>query len=194
MKQVRVYVPGDAAALSVGADEVAQAIAIEAVKRKVDVELIRNGTRGMLWLEPLVEVETAIGRIAYGPIAEDDVGSLFEADFLNGGEHALRLGPTESISYFARQERLIFARCGVINPLSLNEYEANGGLVGLRSALGKAASVVTDEVKASGLRGRGGAGFPTALSGKQFSSNRAIRNISAVTLMKVIAGHSRIAY
>ena len=163
MKQVRVFVPGDAAAVSVGADEVAQAIAIEAPQRKVDVELIRNGTRGMLWLEPLVEVETANGRIAYGPVTESDIGSLFEADFLNGGAHALSLGLTESIPYFAGQERLIFARCGVIDPLSLREYEAQGGLAGLRSALGKAASVVTDEVKASGLRGRGGAGFPTGI-------------------------------
>ena len=128
---VKIYVPCDAAALSIGADDVARGISAEAARRKIDIQLIRNGSRGMLWLEPLVEVETAKGRVAYGPVTVDDVAELFDASFETGGDHALGHGVTEEIPYFAKQERLTFARCGVIDPFDLNEYEAQGGLAGL---------------------------------------------------------------
>ena len=157
---VKVYIPCDAAALSVGAEEVAEAIAKQGGK---DVVIIRNGTRGMLWLEPLVEVETKKGRIAYGPVTEGDVESLFEANFLKGGEHELGHGMTEAIPYFAKQERLTFARVGVIDPLDLADYEAHGGLKGLKKALKITPSKIVEQVKESGLRGRGGAGFPTGI-------------------------------
>jgi len=159
----RVYVPCDAAALSVGAAEVALAIA---AKGGEAITIAENGTRGMLWLEPLIEVETPDGRIAYGPVSTADVDSLFEADFLAGGDHPLRLGLTEDIPYFAKQERLTFARVGVIERLSLQDYEAHGGLAGLKNALKMTPQALVEEVTNSGLRGRGGAGFPTGIKWK----------------------------
>jgi len=165
-KPVTIYVPCDAAALSVGADGVALAIAQEAKRRKIDIRIIRNGSRGMLWLEPLVEVETANGRIAYGPVQAEDVASLFDADFINGGAHERAHGLTEYIPYFAKQERLTFARCGLIDPLNLSDYEAHGGLAGLRKAQSMTAKAIVNTVTKSGLRGRGGAGFPTGIKWK----------------------------
>jgi len=109
-----VYVPRDAAALSLGAERVASAIAREAKSRGIDVTLKRNGTRGMCWLEPLVEVVVGSERCGYGPVTERDVPALFAADFLNNGAHALQLGRVEDIAYFASQQRLTFERVGVI--------------------------------------------------------------------------------
>lgn len=161
-----IYVPRDAAALSVGADEVAEAIAREAKKRKIDVKIVRNGSRGMLYLEPLVEVETKKGRVAYGPVAPEDVGSLFDGEFLDGKKHALGHGLTEEIPYFKKQERLTFARCGITDPLSIEDYRAHGGFDGLERALGMTGADIVEEVTTSGLRGRGGAGFPTGIKWK----------------------------
>ncbi len=162
----RVFVPRDAAALSVGAEEVAQAIAREAAARKAEVVIVRNGTRGMLWLEPLVEVELDGRRIAYGPVSAEDVPSLFDAGLLGGLTHPLALGPTEEIPYFKNQERLTFGRVGVIDPRSLDDYLAHGGYQGLARALTLSPAEVVDEVTTSGLRGRGGAAFPTGIKWK----------------------------
>ncbi|UEM19131.1 NADH-quinone oxidoreductase subunit NuoF [Skermanella mucosa] len=161
-----VYIPRDAAALSVGADEVDASIRAEAVRRDLPVRIVRNGSRGMLWLEPLVEVETAAGRVAYGPVSPGDVPSLFDAGFLAGAEHPLGHGPTEEIPYLARQERLTFARCGVIDPLSVEDYRRHGGFRGLERALAMTPAEIVAEVTESGLRGRGGAGFPTGIKWK----------------------------
>ena len=160
---MRVFVPVDASALSVGAEEVAAAVAAEAVRRGVKIALVRNGSRGLFWLEPMVEVETKAGRVAYGPVSADDVAGLFEADFLAGGKHKLCLGLTEEIPYLKRQERLTFARCGIINPLSIEDYRAHGGFAGLEKALAMAPKDIVETVVESGLRGRGGAGFPTGI-------------------------------
>ena len=156
-----VYVPGDSAARSIGADEVAALIAAHAAKAGIDIELRRNGSRGALWLETLVEVDNGDGRFAYGPVTPADVDSLFANNFLDAGEHPLSLGKTESIEWLATQDRVTFTRVGIIEPLSLSQYEAHGGLAGLRTAL-KHPDVV-GEVLASGLRGRGGAGFPAGI-------------------------------
>ena len=158
METATIYLPLDAAAVSVGANEVAAALQIEAANRKIDIDLIRTGSRGMFWLEPLVEVETTKGRIAYGPVSQGDVPELFEAGFLKGGDHPLLHGLTEQIPYLAKQERLTFKRCGVIDPLSLSDYEAHGGLRGLRNALTMTPGKVVEIVTQSGLRGarRGG--------------------------------------
>ena len=160
MTAVRIFVPCDAAALSVGAEAVARAIAAEAVNRNVHIQIVRNGSRGMFWLEPLVEVQTAEGRMAYGPVSAADVAGLFDAGFLDGGLHTLSLGKTKEITFFKRQQRLTFARIGVTDPLSIEDYRAHDGFAGLEKARGMQASAIVKEVTASGLRGRGGAGFP----------------------------------
>ena len=158
-----VYIPCDSSALSLGAERVAEAVSIEAVRRGADLNLIRNGSRGMFWLEPLVEVVTPEGRIAYGPVQTKDVVSLFEENFLSGGEHPLRLGLTDEIAYLKNQERLTFARVGITDPVSLADYLAHGGYRGLKRALGMPAAAIVKEVTDSGLRGRGGAAFPTGI-------------------------------
>jgi formate dehydrogenase iron-sulfur subunit len=163
---VTVYVPRDAASKALGADEVAQAIAAESENRGEAVRIIRNGSRGMVWLEPLVEVETPAGRVAYGPVEAGDVTGLFDAGFLNGAPHPKALGLTEDLPFLKNQTRLTFERVGVIDPLSLADYEAHGGLVGLRAALAMTPSDIVRQVTDSGLRGRGGAGFPTGVKWK----------------------------
>jgi len=163
---VTIFVPRDAAALSLGAEDVAKAIAAEAKARKVDVTIVRNGTRGMVWLEPLVEVATNKGRVGYGPVQASDVRSLFDADFDKGGTHPLALGLVEEIPYFKSQQRLTFARVGVTDPISLEDYLAHDGYGGLMRALGLAPADIIKEVTDSGLRGRGGAAFPTGIKWK----------------------------
>jgi len=164
--KIRIFVPRDAAALSMGADGVARAIAAQAQKRGARIEIVRNGSRGMLWLEPLVEVETGKGRVAYGPVAVADVGSLFEGGFLKGASHKLGHGLTDEIPYFKNQERLTFARCGITDPLSIADYRAYGGFAGLTKAIAMEPAGIVAEVTTSGLRGRGGAGFPTGIKWK----------------------------
>ena len=164
--RVKVYVPRDAAALGVGAEDTARAIAEEAARRHVDIELIRNGSRGLLWLEPLVEVATLAGRVAYGPVAAHDVASLFDAGFTHGRPHSLAHGRTEELPYLKNQERLTFARVGITDPRSLEDYVAHGGYRGLNAALGMEPAAIVAAVTASGLRGRGGAAFPAGIKWK----------------------------
>jgi formate dehydrogenase iron-sulfur subunit len=163
---VTVYVPGDAGALALGADAVAAAIAAEATRRNAQVRIVRNGSRGLFWLEPLVEVATAQGRIAYGPVSAEQVPALFAADFLHGGEHALRLGDIAQHSYFKKQQRVTLRRVGLIDPRSLADYLANGGGKGLARARQLPAAAIVQDVADSGLRGRGGAAFPTGIKWK----------------------------
>ena len=160
---IKVYVPRDSSALGLGADKVAAAILAEAERRGAHIELIRNGSRGLYWLEPMVEVGTAAGRVAYGPVQPGDVASLFDAGFVEGKGHALALGPTDEIPYLKKQERLTFARVGITDPVSLEDYVAHDGYRGLRRALSLEPSAIVDEVTESGLRGRGGAAFPTGI-------------------------------
>ena len=170
---ITIYVPRDSAALALGADEVAQAIGAEATRRKVNIELVRNGSRGLFWLEPLVEVATAQGRVAYGPVQPEDVASLFEAGFHTGGAHPLGLGRTEDIDFLRRQERLTFARMGITDPLSLADYQAHEGYAGLRRALALQPTEVVQQVLDSGLRGRGGAAFPAGIKWKTVAAAQA---------------------
>ena len=158
---MRIFIPSDAAALSVGAETVADALRTEIAARNLDAVLVRNGSRGLLWLEPLLEIETAGGRIGYGPVTASDVKSILEAG--PEAHHPLKLGLVEAIPYLAKQQRLTFARCGIIDPISLADYEAHGGLKGLHRALDMAPSAIVQEIIDSGLRGRGGAGFPTGI-------------------------------
>ncbi len=163
---VTIFVPRDAAALALGADRVAKAIAQEIDRRGLDARLVRNGSRGMVWLEPLVEVETDRGRVAYGPVKTGDVAGLFDAGLMDGGGHDLCLGLTEEIPFLRQQTRLTFARCGITDPLSLEDYQRHNGLVGLRNAIAMSQAEIVAKVTDSGLRGRGGAGFPTGIKWK----------------------------
>ena len=160
---VKVYVPRDSSALSLGADKTAQAIQAEAAKRGVAIDLVRNGSRGMFYLEPMVEVATSKGRVAYAPVQPKDVASLFDAGFLTGGAHPLNLGLTEEIPYFKKQQRLTFARIGITDPVSLEDYIAHDGYKGLANALKMSGADIVKAVTDSGLRGRGGAAFPTGI-------------------------------
>jgi len=160
---LKVYVPRDATACALGADAVAAAIGQEAEMRDEDLELLRNGSRGAFWLEPLVEVDAGAGRIAFGPVRPGDVPGLFEAGFPRTADHPLALGPVDSIDWLAKQQRLTFARAGWTDPLSLEDYRAAGGFRGLQRALAMTGQQIVDEVRESGLRGRGGAAFPTGI-------------------------------
>ena len=155
-----VFVPRDAGALALGADAVAAALTASRI------EVVRTGSRGMFWLEPMIEVETQSGRIAYGPVRREDVAGLLASGLMAGGAHPLRLGPTEEIPFLAGQTRFTFARCGVVDPGSLEDYRAHGGLKGLARAIKIGPAATVAEVTASGLRGRGGAGFPTGVKWK----------------------------
>ena len=171
--KMRIFVPRDAAAISVGADEVAAAIEQTAAKRDVPIKIIRNGSRGLMWLEPMIEVATLKGRVAYGPVTPADVPSLFEAMVSTNGSHPLRLGLTEEIPWLKRQTRLTFARCGIIDPRSTEDYRAHDGYKGLERALTLTSDAILADVTASGLRGRGGAGFPTGIKWKTVAQTSA---------------------
>ncbi len=160
---IKIYIPRDSSALSMGAEKVALAIGNEAKKRGLDVHIIRNGSRGLYWLETMVEVSTASGRVAYGPVKVRDVPSLFDADFAHGKAHALNLGLTEELPWLKKQQRLTFARVGITDPISLTDYIAHEGYQGLKNALTLSANEIVKTVTDSGLRGRGGAAFPTGI-------------------------------
>ncbi len=160
---VRIFVPGDAGARAVGADDVIAALRTVAAARNMSLETIRNGSRGLYWLEPLVEVATPAGRVGYGPVTAADAGTLLDAILSDNGAHPLRLGVVDDLSWLKRQTRLTFARCGIIDPLSVEDYRAHGGLKGLERALALGPEAIVEEVTQSGLRGRGGAGFPTGI-------------------------------
>jgi formate dehydrogenase iron-sulfur subunit len=163
---IKIYVPRDSSALAVGADEVAKAIAAEASAQNISIQIIRNSSRGMAWLETFVEVETAQGRVGYGPVEAGDVQRLFAAKFYEGQKHKLCHGLVEDLPYLKNQERLTFARAGITDPLSISDYVAHGGFEGLRKALALNGAAIVSEVTESGLRGRGGAGFPTGIKWK----------------------------
>ncbi len=162
----RIYIPGDSGALALGAEKVAKAVRAELAERGIEAKIVRNGSRGAYFLEPMVEVATAEGRVAYGPVKPSDVKSLFDSGFLKGGHHKRWLGSPDKIPFFAKQTRLTFARCGINDPLSLDAYKSLGGLRGLQNAVAMAPADVVKQVTESGLRGRGGAGFPTGIKWK----------------------------
>ncbi|GAC1630364.1 MAG: NADH-quinone oxidoreductase subunit NuoF [Nevskia sp.] len=179
MSTVTIYVPRDSAAISVGADDTAQAIAAEAAKRGETIRLVRNSSRGLLWAEPLVEVETAQGRVAYGPVQAGDVAGLFDAGLVKAGGHALNLGLVEEIPYLKNQERLTFARAGITDPVSLSDYLAHDGYKGLTNALKMDGAAIVQAVTDSGLRGRGGAAFPAGIKWKTVLATPGVRGTAA---------------
>ncbi|HQD69363.1 MAG TPA: formate dehydrogenase, partial [Ornithinibacter sp.] len=148
------WVSCDSAAVAAGADAVAEAIAAAGITVR------RHGSRGMLWLEPLVELETEGGRVGYGNITEAEVGPLLDGA-LDDTDRCI--GPVDDHPWMARQHRVSFARVGVIEPTDLAAYREHGGLAGLLRAIELTPEAVVAEVTASGLRGRGGAGFPAGI-------------------------------
>ena len=165
---INVYIPRDTTALAMGADEIVKALTFQVklfhLPENKELNIIRNGSRGLFYLEPLIEVETTQGRVAYGPVTVDDVSSLLAEGMLDGKTtHPLCLGLTENISYLVKQQRLTFARAGIIDPLSIDDYIANDGFSGLTKALTFSDQQIIDEITESGLRGRGGAAFPTGI-------------------------------
>jgi len=173
MSVSKIYVPRETSAVSVGADEVALAIAREAKQTGTRIELIRNGSWGATWLEPLVEVEVDGVRIAYRNVSEADVPGLFSAGLVEGGEHAHRLGPITDVDYLANQDRWTFWRCGLIDPISLDDFRRHQGFNALQKAFADGPDAVLDAVTASGLRGRGGAGFPTGIKWRTVADTEA---------------------
>lgn len=162
---MKIFLPLDSAAVALGADEIAQAILAEAARRGVAVDLVRNGSHGMVWLEPLAEVVTEDGRLGFGPMTLADVPGLFGVP----AAHPKALGLVDDLPWMRGQTRLTFARVGVIDPLSMSDFVLHGGLQGLRRALTMDMAGIVAEVTASGLRGRGGAGFPTGIKWKTVS-------------------------
>ncbi len=163
---IRIFVPRDSSAKAVGADDIVDAIAKYAVTQNISVQIVRNSSRGMAWLEPFVEVETPKGRVGYGPVEVNDIKGLFAASFHEGGKHRLCHGRVEQIAYLKNQERLTFVRAGVTDPVSLEDYISHGGFKGLGKALKISGAEIVKEVTDSGLRGRGGAAFPTGIKWK----------------------------
>ncbi|MFT6918917.1 MAG: formate dehydrogenase iron-sulfur subunit [Cognaticolwellia sp.] len=164
----KIFIPRESTAISLGAHEVAQAFTHYLSDHDIDLKIIRNGSRGLFWLEPMVEIETAQGRIAYGPVASADVASIMEDISQNilhekPQSHALALGLTENIAYLKKQTRLTFARAGITDPVSLEDYLALDGFKGLQKSLALSTQEIVTTVVDSGLRGRGGAAFPTGI-------------------------------
>jgi formate dehydrogenase iron-sulfur subunit len=156
---MKIYIPGDSAAQSIGADLVAVAIAAEAAKQNLDLTIVRNGTRGALWLEPLVEVEINGKRIGYPNVSPDNAAAVLD------GSHQ-SIGDVAEFEWLKKQDRVTYKRVGIIDPLSLSDYEAHGGFKGLTKAQSMSGAEIVAEVTESGLRGRGGAGFPAGIKWK----------------------------
>ena len=159
----RVFVPADTTACALGANAVAAEVEAQARARGLDLQVVRNGSRGMFWLEPLLEAEVDGVRYAYGPVRSGDVAALFDAGFPAPAGHPLSRGRVTDIEWLARQQRLTFARAGWIDPLSLDDYRGAGGYAGLEKALQMSPGDIVETVVESGLRGRGGAAFPTGI-------------------------------
>ena len=159
----RIYISRDSGALAVGAESVAKRFEREATERGLDLEIVRTGSRGMYWLEPLVEVETDQGRVGYGPVKASEVGTLIDEGILAAKSHKKCIGVVDEYPWFKNQTRLTFARVGITDPRSLKDYQAHGGYAGLKRAIEAGPDAIIEQVLTSGLRGRGGAGFPTGI-------------------------------
>jgi len=173
--KIRLFIPRDVVALALGADEIADKIEQIAAKNRIKLEIVRTGSRGLFFLEPMIEVERGGIRHAFGSITVDDIEGLFAADFLNKNAHAKALGVTEEIPWLKEQTRLTFARCGIVDPLSLEDYRNHDGLKGLGKALAMTGEEIVKCVTDSGLRGRGGAGFPTGIKWDTVRSAQAVQ-------------------
>lgn len=172
---LNLCIPCDSVARAVGADQVADALAREAERRQLPLRIQRTSSRGLYWLEPLVELESDAGRLGFGPVSVEDVPGLVDALATGEPGHALALGLVEQIPYLKTQQRLLFARAGITRPLSLDDYHANGGFEGLRRATLMEGDEVVAAVLESGLRGRGGAAFPAGIKWRTVRQAQAVQ-------------------
>lgn len=166
MSVTRMFMPRDAAALAVGANEIAGKLTNILATTGQSVEVVRNGSRGMMWLEPLLEVEQAGIRYGFGPLLPGDIDDLVDRGLFSDPKeivHPKALGPVEELDWMRRQTRLTFARCGITDPVSISDYQDHDGFRGIARAIALPPHAIIEEVKTSGLRGRGGAGFPTGI-------------------------------
>ncbi len=185
----RIYVPIDSAALALSAEDVAVAIAAEARPRPtcrscatVGVASISN--RSLKWKRPQ-------GRIGYSNVEAEDVAALFDACFHEGKSHEKNVGIIDEIPYLKTQQRLTFARIGITDSLSIDDYVALGGLEGLRNVLDMNGDAVVDALIESGLRGCGGAAFPAGIKWKTVRGALADqRSTSSATRTKATPGRS----
>lgn len=149
---MRIAISDDALAIACGADEVTEAFA----RTKPDAELVRVSSWGMHWLEPLVEIDG----IGYGPVDVADVPAILDGTFQNN------IGKIEDHPFIAKQQRFTFARAGKTRSTDLGDYASTGGWQGLEKAREIETATIVETVTESGLRGRGGAGFPTGIKWK----------------------------
>ncbi|MEM8935502.1 MAG: formate dehydrogenase, partial [Pseudomonadota bacterium] len=163
--RLRLFLPHDSVAVSLGADDVADALRRAAREADISLDLVRTGSRGMHWLEPLLEVDIDGVRHGYGPVSPDNAEATLQA-IAARRDAPSALGPVESIPFFQKQSRLIFGRCGITDPVSVEDFSKHGGNAGLRAALEMKPADICEVVLASGLRGRGGAGFPSGIKWK----------------------------
>ena len=185
----KIYLPADVVAIALGADRVLRTLMDEAGRRGLTIDVVRTGTRGAIWMEPLLEVETAEGRIGYANVKPKDVAGLLDAGLLTGGEHALRIGRPEEHAWFAGQTRLTFERCGIVDPVSAEDYRAHGGYVGLANVLEMGPQATVDAIKVSrGCAGAVAPGSRRGSSGTPSCWRRRTRNMWSATPTRAIAG------
>ncbi|MBO5781281.1 MAG: NADH-quinone oxidoreductase subunit NuoF [Opitutales bacterium] len=140
------------------------------------VDLVETGCIGLCYAEPLVEIRSANSpSVLYSKVSPKDVEKLVNSHLIGGEpvkEKAVGVmddKPFKDIAPFkehpmvALQKRIVLRNCGVIDPTSFSHYLARGGYKGLERSLSMTQDEVIEEMKLSGLRGRGGAGFPTGV-------------------------------
>ena len=169
---MKIYISADTTSVSLGADDVAVAIQERLKNNQSNSTIVRNGSWGLFWLEPMIEVEIDNERHAYGPVSCEDIPTLFDLGFPKAFDHPLYLGKIASLPAIQKQTRMTFARCGLIDPASLDDYSSYQGFVGLKKALSLSSTEIIDQIEKSNLRGRGGAGFPTGIKWRTVNNTK----------------------
>jgi formate dehydrogenase iron-sulfur subunit len=146
MTTTRLYLSNDTSSQAVGAGHLA-----EQLRKRTDVEIIRTSSRGAFFLEPMIERDSPVGRVAWYNVVPEDLSHIVAG---TGGT------PVDALPYFTKQTRHTFSNFGITEPLALDAYQSRGGFKGLEAARVMGAEAIIHELKVSRLRGRGGAAFP----------------------------------